>query len=863
MSYRVLCILRRTGIVLLVLIGSAQSASPAEIEQSRELAATGQYEGCLEAIGESTSVYLEAWPVLKAEVEMTLGRWGDAKATLDEALKRHNWSIRLHWMARDAARRTGDEAGAKQHLADIGRLVDTAPWRFTDASNLVTVGEVLLEAGYDPKDVLASFFERAQRSNPGHREPVLAIGRLALKKRDFALAASTFREGLKQHPDDVDLLQGLALALQESDAEKAAEVLEAALKRNPRHIPSLLMVADRQIDAEQYDDARKTLDTIISINPTHDEAHALLAVLAHLDNDESQRETYREQALSTWEGNPLVDHVIGRKLSQKYRFAEGIEYQWAALSKDATYLPARKQAANDLLRLGVEDEGWKLVDSIAKDDQYDVEAYNLVTLRDELQQFTTLEGDDILVRMDAREASLYGQQVLELLQRAKATLCEKYGLNLTEQVIVEIFPNPADFEVRTFGMPGIPGFLGVCFGKVITANSPASQGASPSNWEAVLWHEFCHVVTLTLTRNRMPRWLSEGISVYEERQKDPRWGQVMTPTYRKLILDGELTPIGELSSAFLNAKSPLHVQFAYYESSLVVEFLIAQYGFDSLKAVLGDLAEGLTINEALPRHTAPLEVLDTQFVEFVNQRVVQMAPEADWAEPDLIPLLTEDDPRASLRAWIDEHPHNYPGLMMYAKFLLEQNTLQEAAEILQRMIDLYPDVRGSESPYVELAAVYRKLGDTTKEQETLERCAAVDADAAAVYLRLIELAGTTDDMDSLRRNAERLMAVNPLLAQPHEVLARVSAAQDDHALAADSYRALLVLEPDDPAEVHFRLAEQLDHLEKWPESKRHVLRALEYAPRFRDAHRLLLKIREHAPAESGSDDAPEKKVDIR
>ncbi len=58
-----------------------------------------------------------------------------------------------------------------------------------------------------------------------------------------------------------------------------------------------------------------------------------------------------------------------------------------------------------------------------------------------------------------------------------------------------------------------------------------------------MWHEFCHVITLNLTHNKMPRWLSEGISVYEESQQDPRWGQQMNPQYRQMILSGQLTPV--------------------------------------------------------------------------------------------------------------------------------------------------------------------------------------------------------------------------------------------------------------------------------------------------------------------------------
>src|SRR5437870_9756713 len=141
-------------------------------------------------------------------------------------------------------------------------------------------------------------------------------------------------------------------------------------------------------------------------------------------------------------------------------------------------------------------------------------------------------------------------------------------------------------------MPGNAGYLGVCFGKVVTANSPASQTAHPVNWEAVLWHEFCHVVTLQMTKNKMPRWLSEGISVYEEHQANPAWGMRIDPRYREMILGEDLVPVGKLSAAFLAPKSPRHLQFAYLESSMVIEFIVDRYGIDKLRNVLTDLRNG-------------------------------------------------------------------------------------------------------------------------------------------------------------------------------------------------------------------------------------------------------------------------------
>src|SRR5262249_19727284 len=142
-------------------------------------------------------------------------------------------------------------------------------------------------------------------------------------------------------------------------------------------------------------------------------------------------------------------------------------------------------------------------------------------------------------------------------------------------------------------------------------NSPASQGETPSNWEAVLWHEFCHVVTLNATKNKMPRWLSEGISVHEEGLADRAWRGAIAPHFREMLLGDDFVPLSRLSSAFLEAKSVRHVQFAYQESALAVEFLVAKAGHEALRDVLDDLGRGLDINEALSRRTkTPLDRLD-------------------------------------------------------------------------------------------------------------------------------------------------------------------------------------------------------------------------------------------------------------
>jgi tetratricopeptide (TPR) repeat protein len=389
-----------------------------------------------------------------------------------------------------------------------------------------------------------------------------------------------------------------------------------------------------------------------------------------------------------------------------------------------------------------------------------------------------------------------------------------------------------DFGVRTFGMPDNPGFLGVCFGSVITANSPSTQAAHPANWEAVLWHEFCHVVTLNLTRNKMPRWLSEGISVFEERQMNPSWGQVMNPKYREMVLGDDLKKVSELSAAFLAPPSDLHLQFAYYESCLVVEFLVERYGLEALKKILHDLGEGVEINQALTQNTLPLSVLDRDFTVYARARAEALAPGLDWAKPANRELARADE------KFFAERPTNYYALQRHAQKLLSDKKWEEAKEPLFILLTNYP--AGTEA-YAMLAQAHRGLQETNAERTVLDRLARIDADATDAYLRLAEIAVVHRDWTQAVDSAQRFLAVNPLLPQPYRFLAQAAEAANATDEAIHAYRTLLLLDPPDPAEAHFRLARLL-HQTKDPTARRHVLQALEEAPRFREAHRLLLQM---------------------
>jgi tetratricopeptide (TPR) repeat protein len=357
----------------------------------------------------------------------------------------------------------------------------------------------------------------------------------------------------------------------------------------------------------------------------------------------------------------------------------------------------------------------------------------------------------------------------------------------------------------------------------------------------VLWHEFCHVITLTKTHNKMPRWLSEGISVYEEQQEDPAWGDVLNPRFRAMILGDALTPLSKLSGAFLAPETPLHLQFAYYESALAVAFLIERAGLPALKELLDDLGQGITLNEALPKRTkTSLDQLDRDFARFARQRAERVAPGATWEELD--GEVPEGADAKTLETWLEKHPKSFWGLRRLGARLVAEENWDKARTVLETLKELYPEYVGAENAYVLLANVYRRTGRAAEEHAILEELAVRDGDATPAYLRLLELDEAAGDWPNLEKNARRLLAVNPLIPTPHRQLARAAERLGNLDEAISACRALVLLDQTDPAEVHYRLARLLHQTGKSKEARREVLKSLEEAPRFQEAHRLLLEL---------------------
>ena len=829
------------------------------VASCQEMLRSGRYEECLKATTDAITnrSYGEEWPILKTECELALGKYPETLETVAGGIERYSWSVRLRLLEYKCALANGKRDQAAAALVATEKLVSSASWRYTDADDLVALGEMALALGADAKAVQEGFFERARKNYATRPDGFLAAGRLALKKGDVAFAAELLSAADKAMPDNPEIVFLLSEAFHTSDRERAGTLLKKSLELNSNFAPALLRVAEQQIDGEDYPAAEQTIQQVLTVNPNLPEAHSLQSVIWHLRNDTAAAESSRAAALKSSTTNPEVDYLIGRKLSQKYRFAEGAEFQRKALEADVEFVDARIQLAQDLLRLGQEAEGWLQAEQAHKADGYNTTLFNLLQLKDSLDRFTTVTSEHFQVRMEAQEAAVYGPRVVELLEQAWTELTVRYEFTPEVPVYVEIYPRVDDFAVRTFGVPDVAGFLGVCFGKVVTANSPATRKENPGSWESVLWHEFCHVITLQKTSNRMPRWLSEGISVFEERRTDARWGQHMNPEFRDRVLAGKVTPVAELSSAFLTAKSGEDLNFAYYESSMLVEHLVTVHGLPALNAILKDLNDGVQINDALDRHTKGLDELEESFAAYLNERAMAYADGVEFVTEELAEAApTELD---AVKAFLELHPQNFSALLLHASLLIKADRLDEAETELKKLIALVPQDESTNGPRRLLADVYLRRSQPELEMQTLTEHLQYSADDLAAALRLQELCEQQQQPDRVVELGKTIFAIDPF--QPAALIRTTAAAEatGQAEVAVKALNSLLQIQKDDGARLHFRIAALLKTSDP-ASARRHVLLSLAQAPRYRDAHKLLLELVPE-PAADNADDAEAPRAD--
>lgn len=698
-----------------------------------------------------------------------------------------------------------------------------------------------------------SLLREAVRIDPGDPEIQVLWGDLFADKYNFAEARQSYQQVLEKNSRNVPALVGMARVSRGSDARA---LLEKALEINPRHAPARVVLAGMLIEDRQNDAAEDQLHQALAINPESADALVQLATLAYLNDDQEAFVRLEQKMAALSPGNGQFYARVAEACGRNYRFEQAVALAEKAVALDPGNWNGHIVLGMNLLRLGREEQGRAHLEIGFRGDPFHVWAMNMLSVLDMLDGFETRTSEHFVVRMHPMDAAVLWPYLKTLLEESWQHLSAKYGQEPRGPILIEVFPQQEDFAVRTSGLPNIGHLLGVCFGSVITLTSPKAHTPPGSvNWQEVVWHEFTHVVTLQMTNNRLPRWISEGVSVFEEGHGRPEWGRRQDLDLIRAVQDNRLIGINELDAAFSKAENLVDLNFAYYEASLLVQYIVERYGFDSLKTLIrryaGNIPQSAIFKSVIEVST---EDLESDFFAWLKARVqeinifVDQDSASDWSgssenAPGENPPSSQQQREiqvADLKKRIEAQPRDFLARLQLGLILYAEKDFQGAIQHLTVARALLPSYSASPNPRQILAAIYEQRGDTPAMIRELEGLAKFQQDAFGACFKLGQIAAARNEYDRATYFLERAIAVNPYDLEVHRLLGAIALQRPDYPRAVREFEALLALDETDPALANTNLAEA--HLREGDKAraKRYALTALEIAPLFERAQDILL-----------------------
>jgi tetratricopeptide (TPR) repeat protein len=664
-----------------------------------------------------------------------------------------------------------------------------------------------------------------------------AWGTLFLEKYAPQEALRSFKQAIQADPDWAPAHAGIARTLAEENPPAAADAARRSIEIDPLLPDPHLLLASLELDNTRYAEAREHIDRVLKTNPSNLEARALVGAISYVRDDAAAFEAEVKQVLAINPGYSEVYRVAADLAARNYRFEEAVALTRRAVALDPSNTRAFGDLGMHLMRTGDEAEARSALERSFKDDPYDRVTFNLLTLLDTLDKFDVIRDGNFVIKLHPEETTVIREYVVPLARESFKTLSQKYQFTPKGPILIEIFPTHDDFAVRNLGLPGLIGALGACFGRVISMDSPRARNTPGTfSWQATLWHEMAHVVTLQMSKQRVPRWLTEGISVYEESRARPAWGRDMEVPFALALEHGKVLKLKDLNSGFTK---PETIALAYYQASLLVDHIVATHGEAALRTLIlaygggaegdGAIAKGLGVS---------IDQLQSSFDDMLDRRFASVRA-----------ALRDETKRASpaggdisaLRAAAAERPGSFQAQLALGAALAAQGD-RAAFEPLEKAAALVPMAIGENSPHALMGQLAERLGDSQRAAKEYQALLMHDHTAIDPARRLAALAAKTQDEKALVLAHERIVELDPFDAQGHTGLGRLALKRGNADTAVREFRVALAIGPPDRAAAHCDLGEGYLMAGRLADAKREVLAALEIAPSFERAQDLLLRI---------------------
>ena len=766
------------------------------------------------------------------EVLMTRGRLAEADSVFRVAIVRDAAGRRsAEASLAELAYRRGDRDEAVRRAGTLAAEHQARTGRWS-SDDLVAAGRAYVLLGARAASAVKqalSAFDEAVAADASNNEARLRAGDLFLEKYNAPDAKMSFQDVLTRSPEHPRALLGLARAAQFEGTTNPMPWLQRSLTANPSLVGAQVLQARFHLEAEQYDSAKIDARRALAVDSSSLAAWSMLGAAARMTADSAQydRALAAAQRLSSRPADfyaELADAFVRQR-----RYVEGMRLAREALDVDSTSARMLGLLGDNLLHSGDIEAGRALLERAFAIDPFNLWHKNTLDLLDNLRSFRTMDRGHFRIVAPPQDADFIATYLPGLLAEAYDSLSARYGYRPPGVVRLELYRQHADFSVRTLGISGL-GALGVSFGPVLMMDAPSARARGEFNWGSVAWHELAHTFTLGLSNSRAPRWLSEGLSVLEERRARPSWGAGPTVEFIAAYGAGRLRPVSQLNEGFVRPRFPSEVILSYYEASLVCEMIASQKGPSALVDMLTAYRDGLDTRAVVTRVLGVTpEQLDRQFDTWLRGRFAaafrSIPPGGDKGAPS----------------------GEFVTTMRAAIALLEQHRTDSANAQFLRAQALFPEYAGPDAPALYLAQIARDRGDLRAALAQVQRITARGETAWEANLLEAELRERLGDFVGTRAPLERLIWILPYDLPVHVRLAELAARTGDHALEIRERRAVTQLDPPDPLDAHYQLARALASGGDAAGARRELLGVLEQAPAFEKAQALLLELRSRTP----------------
>ena len=784
-------------------VAANASDTQARLELARAFAGIGQIEEALHVL-ESAAGSVDSPEIWRqrARLQHRRGNVGNAKATTRLGLRQHGADIGLQGQLLELLVASGERDAPEAVALREGLYDDFDAGEAQSAIGLWAVAQATLARGtgggfHDANMVLgdAEALAPASEGSAIGDEIVLLHASIFLEKYATGEAAETLALILERDPWHPNALASLGkVAVTSMQLASAARYAQEALLVDARQADAHAVLAQIElVEGRKAEAVQRIRDHVLVQNPTHTDGLAVLAAAAIAADDAKGYATTRDTALDARPDNGRFYTRGVEMLNVLHLYPEALALAREGVDRLPNDPYVQSSFAITALQLGDEATGRAALDAAWQRDRFNERTFNMRKLyRERIEtHYVDVDLPEVSLRLPKSQHELLVPHVRAAVTRTKAALDARYGID-TGKLRVEIFESPDDFAIRTVGVPNL-GALGVCFGPVITLMGP-HQGVH--NFQQVVWHELAHTYAITLSRGRVPRWFTEGLSEWESFVADAAWARENAPLMRKARRDGRLRSLAQLELAFLRAPSPMAMELAYTQSAYALRFLGETYGHPAIVATLRGYGEGHGTSELFATvfgQTIP--DLDRAFLVWLDAtlgdpgwqpdpRTAKQRGDIERHETYARALaLLEAQKIAAARKQVQKLVQSGDGFavrMLAAQIEMSENQLDDARKHLtaaRRFDALAPE------PWLLGARIEALADDVAAEKRALAAWLQIDAMSFVPAARLLTLAALTDDDPAFLRALDRTIAIAPLNSQTLAALALREVKNPTHARA--------------------------------------------------------------------------------